>query len=72
MEANMKASLDNVPLLQIQRYANRSARFIDAYAQGATGPIAVWANRTYHGHRTLPPKILSKLKNEFHAKYGHD
>jgi hypothetical protein len=88
MEVNMKACLDNVPLVQIQRcgfhcllilislncfrYANRSARFIDAYAQGATGPIAVWANRKYHGHRTLPPEILSNLKNEFHKKYGHD
>ena len=42
------------------------------YVQGATGLIVVWANRKYHGHRTLPLKILSKLKNEFDAKYGHD
>ena len=56
MEANMKACLDNVPLVQIQRcgfhcllilillncfrYANRSARFIDAY----TG--CNWTNRS--------------------------
>ncbi|KAF8804558.1 hypothetical protein BYT27DRAFT_7259039 [Phlegmacium glaucopus] len=72
MEANMKACLNNVPLVQIQRYANRSACFINAYAQGTTRPIAVWANQKYHRHCTLPPKILSKLKNEFHKKYGHD
>ena len=36
-------------------YANRSARFIDAYSQGLSRPEAAWANRKYHGHRTLPP-----------------
>lgn len=41
-------------------------------AQGVSGPIAVWANRKYHGHRILPPKVLTKFKNEFHKKYGHD
>ena len=62
----------NFTNFKLSRYANRSARFIDAYAQGATGPIAVWANRKYHGHRTLPPEVLSKLKNEFHVKYRRD
>jgi hypothetical protein len=38
--------------------------FIDD-AQGARGLISVWANQKYHGHRTLLPKILNKLKNEF-------
>jgi hypothetical protein len=29
------------------------------------------AVRKYHGHWTLPPKVLRKLKNGFHVKYGH-
>lgn len=44
------------------RYANRAARFIDAYQQGLTGEEAVWANRKYHGHRMLPPNILAEVK----------
>jgi hypothetical protein len=70
--ANMKASLDSDskvcsydPLtlnslnFNLLRYVNRSARL-----------CAVWANRKYHGHRILPPEILTKLENEFHKKYG--
>jgi hypothetical protein len=30
------------------------------------------AVRKYYKHWTLPPKVLRKLKNEFHVKYGHD
>ena len=56
----------------ILRYTNQLARFIDAYAQGATGPIAVWANRKYHGHRTLPPEIFNKLKDEFYKRYRQE
>ena len=52
------------------RYANRSARFINAYSQGFTGPEAAWANQKYHGHRVLPPKILADLKKEFEEKYS--
>jgi hypothetical protein len=44
------------------RYANRSARFIDAYSKGLTGADAVWANRKYHGHRILPASILAEVK----------
>ena len=43
-------------------YANRAARFISAYGQGLSGPEAAWANRKYHGHRTLPPEMATKLK----------
>lgn len=44
------------------RYANRAARFIHAYAEGLTGAQAAWANRKYHGHRVLPPEMLSKAR----------
>lgn len=67
-----EAQLAAVLIFNLPRYANRSARLIDAYAQGVSGPIAAWANRKYHGHRILPPEILTQLKNEFHKKYGHD
>ena len=43
-------------------YANRSARFISAYSQGLSGGEAAWANRKYHGHRTLPPSMVAKVK----------
>ncbi|KIJ36226.1 hypothetical protein M422DRAFT_91105, partial [Sphaerobolus stellatus SS14] len=43
MEQNMIACLDDIPQLQILRYANRSARFISAYSQGLSGAQAVWA-----------------------------
>jgi hypothetical protein len=44
------------------RYANRSARFISAYGQGLSGAQAVWANRKYHGHHTLPPELVAYIR----------
>ncbi|TFK18795.1 hypothetical protein FA15DRAFT_602691, partial [Coprinopsis marcescibilis] len=43
--------------------------FINAYAQGLTGPEAAWANKKYHGHRTLPPELVRKLKEEFDNRF---
>lgn len=51
-------------------YANCAAQFISAYGQGLSGPEAAWANRKYHGHRTLPPDMALKLKAEHDKKYG--
>ncbi|KIJ55782.1 hypothetical protein M422DRAFT_151476, partial [Sphaerobolus stellatus SS14] len=62
MERNMLQCLDSVPLLHIQRYANRSARFIFAYSEGLTGTQAVWANKKFHGHRVLPPSMIAEIK----------
>jgi len=45
------------------RYANCSARFISAYMQGLSGADAAWANKQYHGHRTLPPDMAKAAKN---------
>jgi hypothetical protein len=39
------------------------ARFIDAYQKGLTGAKAGWANRKYHGHRTLPLDDLRSLRS---------
>ena len=44
-------------------YANRSARFISAYHAGLSGSQAAWANRKYHGHRTLPPDIIAEVRH---------
>jgi hypothetical protein len=44
------------------RFANRSARFISAYRQGLSGAQAAWANKKYHGHRTLPPDMVALVK----------
>ena len=44
------------------RFANRSARFMDAYRKGLNGPQAIWANRKYHGHQVLPNNIMETLE----------
>ncbi|KAG0693765.1 hypothetical protein DFH29DRAFT_985417 [Suillus ampliporus] len=62
MERNVIECLDDVPLLQIQRYENQSVHFISAYVQGLTGGEAAWANHQYHGHCTLPPSMILKVK----------
>ncbi|KAI0309112.1 hypothetical protein OF83DRAFT_1166911 [Amylostereum chailletii] len=62
IEEKMLHCLDDVPLLQIQRYANRSTRFIWGYGEGLTGAQAAWANKKYHGHRTLPPEMVAEVK----------
>ncbi|KAI0265290.1 hypothetical protein BC834DRAFT_988786 [Gloeopeniophorella convolvens] len=63
MEKNVIKSLDSIPILQIRRYANRAARFISLYREGLTGAQAAWANRKYHGHRTLPPEYIQLAMN---------
>ena len=60
----------NLYLAHLISYANRAARFISAYDQSLSGPEAAWANRKYHGHRTLPPDMATKLKTEHEEKYG--
>ncbi|KAF8516798.1 hypothetical protein JB92DRAFT_2909284 [Gautieria morchelliformis] len=53
--------LNNIPLMQIQHYANQSSRFISAYSQGISGSMAAWENQNwrYHG---LPPWMSKKAK----------
>ena len=43
------------------RFANCSARFINAYKRGLDGPQAAWANKKYHGHRVLLDSIMQAL-----------
>ncbi|KAF8813518.1 hypothetical protein BYT27DRAFT_7131655, partial [Phlegmacium glaucopus] len=53
--------------MMFHRYANCSARFINSYAQGLSGPEASWASKEYHGHRTLPAEIVAELKESYKA-----
>ncbi|KAI0286505.1 hypothetical protein BC826DRAFT_917758, partial [Russula brevipes] len=62
MERKVIQCLDDIPLLHIRHYANQSARFISAYHAGLSGSQAVWANRKYHSHRTLPPEIIAEVR----------
>ncbi|KZT32519.1 hypothetical protein SISSUDRAFT_1072510 [Sistotremastrum suecicum HHB10207 ss-3] len=57
MEANVIQALESVTVEMMQRFSERSARFIDSYRQGLTGSAAVWANKKYHGHCKLPPNM---------------
>jgi hypothetical protein len=51
-----------LPQHNISSYANWSAHFISAYQAGLSGSQAIWANRKYHSHRTLPPDIIAEVK----------
>ncbi|KAH8993202.1 hypothetical protein EDB92DRAFT_1796673, partial [Lactarius akahatsu] len=46
----------------VYRFANHSAWFIHAYGEGLTGAQAVWANKKYHGHHTLPPDMIKEVR----------
>jgi hypothetical protein len=46
----------------ISRYANHAARFMHTYLKGLTGSQAAWANKSYHGHWTLPPDLIELSK----------
>jgi hypothetical protein len=48
--------------LHYNRFANRSMDFISTYCQGLSGAQAVWANKKYHGHHTLPPDMVALVK----------
>jgi hypothetical protein len=67
LEEGFYLRLSHLNLANLIRYA---ARFISAYAQSLTGPEGAWANRKYHGHRTLPPDMALKLKKEHEKKYS--
>jgi hypothetical protein len=49
-------------LFRSSSYANRSTRYISAYHARLSGSQAVWVNRKYHSHRTLPPEIIVEVK----------
>jgi hypothetical protein len=46
----------------LHRFANQAAWFVNAYREGLSGVQAAWANKKYHGHRTLPPESIFEAK----------
>jgi hypothetical protein len=60
----MISSFVLVFITAIDRFANQSHRFIDAYARGLTGSQATWAAHKYQGHRVLPESIMNDLEKE--------
>jgi len=51
------------------RYANCAAWFMSAYIQGLSSAEAVWANKKYHSHHTLLPKVIAEIKREYMSMY---
>jgi hypothetical protein len=54
-------------MLILHRYANHAHRFGDGYLRGLTGALAMWAAKTYHGHRVYPENIMA----EFDRSHPH-
>jgi hypothetical protein len=48
-------------IYQNTRFANRSRRFMDAYARGLNRRQAAWAAKKYKGHRVLPEDLMRDL-----------
>ncbi|KAJ7503787.1 hypothetical protein B0H11DRAFT_1853313 [Mycena galericulata] len=42
-------------------FANRTRKFVDAYAKGLNGRQTAWAARKYRGHHIVPEFILDEL-----------
>ena len=51
------------------RFANRLVQFVSTYAEGLTGVQAVWANKKYHGRRTLPPEMIAEVKRTVYEHF---
>ncbi|KAG2046831.1 hypothetical protein BDR06DRAFT_992017 [Suillus hirtellus] len=62
LEKNLIDALDSVTVEQMQKYAWRSHRFMNAYQKGLMGKQAAWATKKYCGHRVLPNSVLAELK----------
>jgi hypothetical protein len=54
-------ALDSVGLVNIRRYACRSARYMSAYEQGLSGKAAVFAVKKYRSHRRVPDSVLQEF-----------
>ena len=46
----------------IQKFINRSWRFIDAYRKGLTGEAAAWAVRKQKSHRAVSEGAMKALE----------
>jgi hypothetical protein len=52
-------------ILILYRFASCTHRFMEAYETGVDGKLAMWAQKTYKGHRMPPAKdILADYNKE--------
>lgn len=61
-EEHIRRALDSVSELSMKRFANRAARFMDAYEKGLSAKQVAWASKKYRGHRTLPPELVAEIR----------
>ncbi|KIY61088.1 hypothetical protein CYLTODRAFT_363327 [Cylindrobasidium torrendii FP15055 ss-10] len=54
LKVNAERALSEIPHICIKRFFNRMWRFVSAYQQGMSGPMAAWAQKKYRGHRVIP------------------
>ena len=62
LQRNALEALEAIPIDTMQRFANRSSQFMNAYSRGLNGRQAVWAARKYRGHRILPATIMDEVE----------
>ena len=60
--------LDACPKEVIQRFINRSWRFIDSYNKGLTGNAAAWVVRKQKGHRSVSEGAMKALEVQSSSK----
>ena len=53
--------LDACPIDVIQRFINRSWRFMSAYRKGLTGEAAAWAVRKQRRHRQVSNQAMMSI-----------
>jgi len=57
MKTQVVDILNEIDVTHIRRYHRRAWRYIFAYEQGLSGPLAEWAVQKYRGHRKVSARI---------------
>ena len=68
LEKLFKRILDNAPVAFTRRVANESLRYMDAYRQGATGPLGGF--RQQEVHQPPLPSWLTECMEGYEATFG--
>jgi hypothetical protein len=56
--------LDECPVTVIRQFIRRAFRYASVYQLGATGPLADFAVKKYHSHRTVSQRELVEADEE--------
>ena len=62
-------SLDAVPLSSIRNYFRRAHHLMQAYDQGLSYKLAMFAHKKYKSHRRLPPNQMDAIDDEINARH---